>query len=124
MSPTKTILVVEDFLAVQRFLRETLESKGYKTLGATNGERAYEVLVNHTNTNLVLTDFHMPESNGCDLLRKIKENPDLKRIPVILLTAESDPLFVKQVEQAGFAAWIKKPYRAEVLMEEIEKSIQ
>lgn len=118
----KTILVVEDFVAVQQFLRETLESKGYKTLGATNGNSAYEMLMRHAHqTNLVLTDYHMPDSTGFDLLKKMKENTELENIPVILLTAESDPGIIKEVEQAGIAAWIKKPYRADVLLGEIEK---
>jgi len=124
MHTTKTILVVEDFVAVQRFLRETLESKGYRTMGATNGDRAYDLLVNHSHPNLVLTDYHMPESTGCDLLRKMKQNPELEKIPVILITAESDPEIIKDFENAGFAAWIKKPYRADVLIKEIERSIQ
>ena len=68
----KTILVVEDFVAVQQFLRETLESKGYKTLGATNGNSAYEMLMKHAHqTNLVLTDYHMPDRTGFDLLKKM-----------------------------------------------------
>ena len=120
----KTILVVEDFVAVQQFLRETLESKGYKTLGATNGNRAYEVLVNHAHqTNLVLTDYHMPESNGYELVKKIKANPELENIPVIFLTAESNPDVISGVEQMGFTHWIKKPYRADVLLEAVEKAI-
>jgi CheY-like chemotaxis protein len=85
----ETILVVEDFLAVQQFLRETLESLGYKTLGATNGNRAYEILVNHSQQiNLVLTDYHMPDSTGYDLAKKIKANPQLEKIPIVFLTAE------------------------------------
>ena len=124
MTPTKTILVVEDFVAVQRFLRETLESKGYRTMGAINGERAYEMLLNHSHPNLVLTDYNMPDGTGYDLIRKMKQNPELEKIPVILLTAESNPEKVKELENAGFAAWIKKPYRVDVLIKEIERSIQ
>ena len=118
----KTILVVEDFVAVQQFLRETLESQGYKTLGATNGNNAYEVLMKHPyETNLVLMDYHMPDSTGYDLLKRMKGNTELENIPVILLTAESDPGIIKEVEEVGIAAWIKKPYRADVLLGEIEK---
>ena len=120
----KTILVVEDFLAVQHFLRETLESKGYDTLGATNGNRAYEILTNFAHrVNLVLTDYHMPESSGLDLIQKINSNPSLKQIPVIFLTAESNPDIIQRAEQIGFSSWIKKPYRSEVLMKEIETAI-
>lgn len=119
----KTILVVEDFGAVQHFLREMLESKGYRTLGASNGQRAIEVLANHPNVDLVLTDYHMPISNGYDLLLKMKSNPETSRIPVIFLTAESSPQAMEPCKELGFTAWIKKPYRAEILFEEIKKTL-
>jgi CheY-like chemotaxis protein len=121
---TQTILVVEDFVAVQQFLRETLESRGYKTLGAINGDNAYEILANYTQrVNLVVTDYHMPGSSGFDLIKKIKENPALKNIPVIFLTTEANPEIIKKVKQVGFTSWIKKPYRPEVLLNEIETAI-
>ena len=120
----KTILVVEDLSAVQQFLRETLESKGYETLGASNGNKAYEILSTNTNrVNLVLTDYHMPESSGLDLIEKINKNPDLKKIPVIILTAETNPDIIKRAAQIGFKSWIKKPYRSDVLIKEIETAL-
>jgi two-component system, chemotaxis family, chemotaxis protein CheY len=120
----KTILVVEDFVAVQLFLREMLESKGYRTLGATNGGMAYEVMTSHAHLiNLVLTDYHMPDSNGFELLRKIKTNRGTEKIPVIFLTTESDPQIKKNVAELGFVSWIKKPYRSEVLFAEVEKAL-
>jgi CheY-like chemotaxis protein len=122
--PMKTILVVEDFVTVQQFLREMLESKGYRTFGATNGVKAYEVLSNLSYpVNLVLTDYHMPESNGYDLLKNLKANSKTQDIPVIFLTAETNPDIKKSVEALGFVSWIKKPYRSEVLFSEIEKVI-
>jgi two-component system, chemotaxis family, chemotaxis protein CheY len=118
----KTILVVEDLVSVQQFVRETLESKGYRTLGATNGSRAYEILVNRPSSiSLVLTDYHMPDSTGFDLLKKIRSNEDLKEIPVIFVTAESNPDLIKAAESAGITSWIKKPYRSEIFLGEIEK---
>jgi two-component system chemotaxis response regulator CheY len=118
----KTILVVEDLVSVQQFVRETLESQGYRTLGATNGSRAYEILVNRPNSiGLVLTDYHMPDSTGFDLLKKIRSNEDLKEIPVIFVSAESNPDLIKAAETAGITAWIKKPYRSEIFLGEIEK---
>jgi CheY-like chemotaxis protein len=121
----KTILVVEDFVAVQQFLREMLESKGYRTLGATNGDKAYDVLRNHAHSiDLVITDYHMPDSTGYDLLMKIKTNQETKSIPVIFLTAESDPIIERKVGEIGIAKWIKKPYRSDALFTEIEKAMR
>jgi two-component system, chemotaxis family, chemotaxis protein CheY len=117
----KTILVVEDFIAVQHFLRGMLESKGYRTLGAPDGNKAYEILANLSNVDLVLSDYHMPNSNGYDLLKKIRENSDINHLPVVFLTTEGNPQVVDMSRQLGYTAWIKKPYRAEALFEELEK---
>jgi CheY-like chemotaxis protein len=121
VKPMKTILVVEDFVAVQQFLREMLESKGYRTLGATDGNKAYEVLLASPSISLVLTDYHMPNCDGHDFLKKVRANSDIKHIPVIFLTAEGKTEIIKQNTQLGYSAWIKKPYRAETLFKEIDK---
>ena len=121
----KTILVVEGFSAAQQFLRETLESKGYETLGATSCDKAYQTLINHPQRiNLVLTDYHIHESSGLDLLKKIKENPALKKIPVIFLTEETNAEIINSAAQLRFSSWIKKPYRSDVLMSEIERALK
>lgn len=118
----KTILVVEDLVSVQQFVRETLESRGYKTLGATNGDRAYEILLNRPSSiHLVLTDYHMPDSTGYDLLKKIRANEEFQNLPVIFVTAESNPILMKEAKEAGITSWIKKPYRSETFLSEIER---
>jgi len=121
----KTILVVDDLFAVQQFLRETLESKGYETLGAANGNKAYDLLANHSQRiNLVITDYNISETSGLDLLKKTKENPDLKKIPFIFLTSESNPEIINSAAHLGFNSWIKKPYRSDLLISEIERALK
>jgi two-component system chemotaxis response regulator CheY len=121
----KTILVIEDFAAVQQLLRETLESKGYKTLGAADGNKAYAVLLNHVNRiSLVLTDYHMPDMKGLDLIKRIRENPELEHIPVVFLSDESGTEAISVTKALGHNVWIKKPYRPDVLLTEIERAFQ
>jgi two-component system chemotaxis response regulator CheY len=121
----KTILVIEDFLAVQQLLRETLESKGYRTLGAANGNKAYAVLVNHVNRiSLVLTDYHMPDMTGLDLIKRIRENPELEAIPIVFLTEEPAPEIIGITKAFALNTWIKKPFRPDSLMAEIERVFQ
>jgi two-component system, chemotaxis family, chemotaxis protein CheY len=121
----KTILVIEDFMAVQQLLRETLESKGYKTLGAGSGNKAYAVLVNHVNRiSLVLTDYHMPDMTGLDLIKRIRENPELENIPIVFLTEESGPEIISITKTFALNTWIKKPFRPDSLMAEIERIFQ
>lgn len=120
----KTILVVDDFTSIRQFVCETLERKGYTTLSAANGNEAFSVLTENTNgVDLVLTDYNMPDCTGFELLKKIKDNPAVAGIPVIFLTTESNPEKMRSAKEAGLAAWIKKPYRAETFFAQIENVI-
>lgn len=120
----KTILVVEDFTSVREFVCEILEKKGYDTLGAANGNEAYQLLISQeTAAHLVLADYYMPDCTGFELLQRIKANPTLAKIPVIFLTTESSPEKIRNAKEAGLTAWIKKPYRAETFFAQIENAI-
>ena len=119
----KTILVVDDFASIRQFVCETLERKGYNTLGATNGNQAFNVLTENGGVDLVLTDYNMPDCTGFELLKKIKDTPSVAKVPVIFLTTESSPDKMRSAKEAGLAAWIKKPYRAETFFSQIENVI-
>ena len=119
----KTILVVDDFASIRDFVCQTLQRKGYETLGASNGEEAFQLLTDNGNVNLVLTDYNMPRCTGFELLKKIKSNPHVASIPVVFLTTESNPEKMKAAREAGLNAWIKKPYRAETFFAQIENAI-
>jgi CheY-like chemotaxis protein len=65
----------------------------------------------------------MPDCTGLELLKRIKETPDLSQIPVVFLTTESSPDKIKHALETGLAGWIKKPYRSEIFFAEIESAI-
>jgi two-component system, chemotaxis family, chemotaxis protein CheY len=119
----KTILVVDDFSSIRDFVCETLERKGYDTIGAANGNEAYQVLSDNAGVNLVLTDYNMPDCTGFELLKKIKSNPEVAKVPVVFLTTESNPDKMRAAKDAGLSAWIKKPYRAETFFAQIENAL-
>jgi two-component system chemotaxis response regulator CheY len=119
----KTILVVDDFTSIRDFVCETLNRKGYETIGAANGNDAYKLLTEKPGIDLVLTDYNMPECTGFELLKKIKANSSLSRVPVVFLTTESNPDKMRSAKDAGLSAWIKKPYRAEHFFAQIENAI-
>lgn len=119
----KTILVVDDFTSIRDFVCETLERKGYDTIGAANGNEAYKLLADKSSVNLVLTDYNMPDCTGFELLKKIKSNPDVANVPVVFLTTESNPEKMRAAKEAGLSAWIKKPYRAETFFAQIENAL-
>jgi two-component system, chemotaxis family, chemotaxis protein CheY len=120
----KTILVVDDFASIRDFVCDTLQRKGYETLGAANGNDAYKVLTEKAKeVNLVLTDYNMPDCTGFELLKKIKENPLVTKVPVVFLTTESNPDKMRSAKEAGLTAWIKKPYRSETFFAQIENAM-
>lgn|SRR5690606_5519751 len=119
----KKILVIDDFASIRDFVCETLQRKGYSTVSASNGNEAYDILSGNRDIDLVLTDYNMPDCTGYELLKRIKSNPDMLKLPVVFLTTESNPDKMKAAKQAGLSAWIKKPYRAESFFAQIENSL-
>lgn len=120
----KTILVVENSLAVQMFLREMLESKGYRTLGATTCKKACEILTSSSRVNLVVSDYDLTDCQGIEILREVRANPRAKKMPVIFLMEEITPEMADAGKLLGSTALIKKPYQPERLFSEIERMCQ
>jgi CheY-like chemotaxis protein len=124
MAEKKTILVVDDFTSIRKFVCETLERKGYHTLDAGSGVEAYELLIqNVTAVDLILTDYNMPDCTGHDLLVMVKANAVTAEIPVVFLTTDMSPEKMRQSKDAGLTAWIKKPYRSEAFFSTIQKAL-
>lgn len=82
----RKILVVDDELAIRAMLEDLLSDEGYSVVVANNGARALEVL-NHERPDLVIMDVMMPELDGREVLRKMRRDTTLRRIPVILMSA-------------------------------------
>ena len=119
----KKILVVDDFASIRDFVCETLQRKGYDTIGASNGTEAFAMLSSHPDVNLVLTDYNMPDCTGFELLKRIKSTDVMSKVPVMFLTTESNPEKMRAAKEAGLSAWIKKPYRAETFFAQIENAL-
>ena len=109
MSEKKTILVVDDELDITTYLTTLLEDNGYATLTATDGVQAMDLL-RSKKPDLVTLDMSMPKKSGVKTFKEIKEDPDLKQTPVIIVTAIGEPMktFMNRrsqlVEPEGFIA--------------------
>jgi two-component system, sensor histidine kinase and response regulator len=114
-----SILIVEDSKTQATILRHLLESAGYLTLVALNGEEAMQILASQK-PSLILTDIIMPGMTGYDLCYKVKENPATSSIPVILVTQLYDPQDVIQGLECGADNFIIKPYENEYLLSRVE----
>jgi two-component system, sensor histidine kinase and response regulator len=103
------ILIVEDSPTQTKLLRYVLEENGYIVNSANNGISALES-IRQKKPNLIITDIIMPVMDGFALCKAVKSDPDLKSIPIMLLTALSDPQDVIKGLQAGADNFLTKPY--------------
>jgi len=82
----KTVLIVEDNELNMKLFRDLLEAHGYETSGTSNGFEALD-LVRKTRPDLILMDIQLPQVSGLDVTRWIKDDPELRGIPVVAVTA-------------------------------------
>lgn len=109
------VLIVEDSPTQAEQLRYILESHGYKTRFAGDGKQALELIASQKPT-VILSDIVMPGMDGFDLCRKIKADHRFRDVPVILLTALSDPEDVLKGLECGADNFVTKPYDEKYLL--------
>ena len=119
MDNDNEILIVEDSLTQALKLQFILEQHDYRVAAANNGREALDYLDEHTPT-VVISDIVMPEMDGYEMCRQIKDKSSLKDIPVILLTSLSDPVDVIRGLQCGADNFITKPYQENFLISRIK----
>ena len=102
------ILVVDDSADNVAVLSLSLQHEGYRVVTATNGEEAISV-AEHTKPNLILMDISMPQLDGLGATRKIRQNEDLRNIPVIAVTAFGTEGFQRAAYDVGVSGYLTKP---------------
>ncbi|OIO02312.1 MAG: hypothetical protein AUJ51_06565 [Elusimicrobia bacterium CG1_02_56_21] len=112
------ILIAESSPTQAEQLKYLLENKGYKTACARNGREALAWLAKNLPT-LVVSDIMMPEMNGFELCRKIKTDPRLRALPVILLTTLTGPEDILRGLECGADSFINKPCEEQYLLSRI-----
>ena len=112
------ILLVEDSRTQAAQLGHLMEQAGYRVRAAANGAEALEAIAAHR-PRLVISDVVMPVMDGYAMCRAIKDNDELRDIPVILLTSLSDPRDVILGVEAGVDYYLTKPYQADTLLSRI-----
>ena len=111
----KRILVVDDDENILNLERTILEQKGFDVTAAAGGAEALKLLADRA-FDLVLLDVMMPEVDGFTVCRKIKEDPRLKDIPVIFLTARGGGEALAEGFESGAVMYINKPFTANKLL--------
>ncbi|BBF88052.1 probable two-component response regulator [Aquitalea magnusonii] len=111
------LLLVDDEPFNLELMTELLETAGYETVCADNGEQAWQILQQQGCTlSMVLLDKMMPGLNGFDVLKRIKNTPELNFLPVIMQTAIGSPASVQQGMEAGAFYYLTKPFSRDMLL--------
>ncbi|MBN8442688.1 MAG: chemotaxis response regulator CheY [Thauera sp.] len=114
-------LVVDDFSTMRRIVRNLLKELGYTNVDeAEDGAVALQKL-NAGQFDFVVTDWNMPNMDGLTLLQTIRRTPQLKHLPVLMITAEAKKENIIAAAQAGASGYIVKPFTAGTLAEKLEK---
>jgi CheY-like chemotaxis protein len=112
---SKRLLLVDDSETVIQFEKLILRGMGYDLATAKNGKLALEA-VKAGKPDLILLDLMMPEMDGLETLRHLKQDPQTQHIPVIMVTTKGDPEMASQAVAAGCNDYITKPVdRTELL---------
>ena len=119
-SPVK-FLVVDDFSTMRRIVKNLLHDLGYANVAeADDGKTALPLLENGS-FDFLITDWNMPGMPGLDLLKAVRANDRLKKLPVLMLTAEAKREQIVEAAQAGVSGYVIKPFTAVTLKEKIDK---
>ena len=119
--PKLKFLVVDDFSTMRRIVRTLLKELGYTNVDeAEDGAIALQKL-NSGSFDFVVTDWNMPNMDGLTLLQTIRRTPQLKHLPVLMITAEAKKENIIAAAQAGASGYVVKPFTAVTLAEKLQK---
>jgi len=124
MDGNMKILIVDDFSTMRRIVKNLLGDLGYSnTTEADDGKTAWPLL-QAGDFDFVVTDWNMPGMTGIDLLKSIRGDARLAKLPVLMVTAEAQRDQIIEAAKAGVNGYIIKPFTAVTLKEKIDKIFQ
>ena len=118
----KTIMVVDDSASLRQVVGIALKGAGYDVIEGNDGEHALGKLRGQK-VHLVVCDVNMPNMDGFTFVKELKQMPDYRFTPVIMLTTESQESKKREGQAAGAKAWVVKPFRPEVLLGAVQKLV-
>ena len=116
----KVILIVDDSATVRKFVSVSLSMQGFTVVQATDGMDALEKLPRHQ-VDLVITDLNMPNMDGFELIRALREIPACRELPVIILSSLADQASRDEGLRLGVRSYVVKPFCLEKIRYEVSK---
>jgi len=119
----KKILVVDDSSMIRLIVSKAARKLGYEVFEACNGQEGVDALLKENNVALILSDINMPVMDGFEMIKTIKEYDQLKYIPIIMLTTETDDTLKQKGRELGVKAWMVKPFNEKTFLKAMTKLI-
>ena len=120
---SRTVLIVEDNEPNMKLFHDLLEAHGFATIQTKNGMEAVGLAREHR-PDLILLDIQLPEISGLEVTKQLKQDDELKSIPVIAVTAFAMKGDEEKIREGGCEAYIAKPISVTTFMETIQKVLK
>jgi two-component system chemotaxis response regulator CheY len=117
-------LVVDDYSTMRRIIKNLLHDLGYANVTEADDGNTALPLLKQGGFDFLITDWNMPGMAGLDLLKAVRADDNLKKLPVLMLTAEAKREQIVEAAQAGVNGYVIKPFTAATLKEKIDKILE
>lgn len=121
MNKNMRILIVDDFSTMRRIVKNLLNDLGFTNTAEAEDGIAGLAALRASKFDFVITDWNMPSMTGIELLREIRADAHLAKMPVLMVTAEAKREQIIEAAQAGVNGYIIKPFTAATLQEKLNK---
>ena len=121
MSNDMNILVVDDFSTMRRIIKNLLHDLGYQNVSEADDGNTALPMLRSGKFDFLITDWNMPGMPGLELLKIVRADAALSKLPVLMLTAEAKREQIIEAAQAGVNGYVIKPFTAVTLKEKIDK---
>ena len=111
-----TILLVEDYEDTRLVMRLQLEYRGYRVIEAEDGKKAVELALQE-HPDIILMDLSLPDLDGFEATKQIREDEQMRQVPIIAVTAHQETNFRQGAKASGFDAYVTKPIDIDWLSE-------
>lgn len=115
-----TTLVVDDSASMRQLVSFTLKQAGHEVVEGANGQEALGKL-NGSKVDLVVTDLNMPVMDGISFIKALRDRPESRFTPILMLTTESQEAKKREGQAAGATGWIVKPFNPEQFLRTVTR---
>ena len=119
--PKMRFLVVDDFSTMRRIVKNLLHDLGYPNVTEADDGKTALPMLQAGGFDFLISDWNMPGMSGLDLIKAVRSDAKLAKLPVLMLTAEAKREQIIEAAQAGVNGYVIKPFTAETLKEKLDK---